>query len=201
MDNCPVCSVGKLDLSGSHRYCDKCGYVEFVVTAEYIEACAIIVSTLIANTRFTTEQGLLRTVATVIPQHLPQLESFMNKMLNGREVFLQKLVDTAKSHAINIQIGAERLNPVDAAKELQCSCGSKKFDMVSPSHAICVKCGANAIYEHDQGIYQPYFICSCGEWVFVDDDDQTNNTEAEGLVTCYSCQKGYMKNGDRFTSL
>lgn len=182
---CLNCKTGKLEVSGSHKYCDKCNHVEFVLTSDYVDACVVVLSELVSNTKFEDRKALGRTLLQHISDHLPMLERVLGTMIQGRAEFMASMMETVEDQAINLVLGGETLNEEEAEKTLTCRCGCEKFVINGPFELSCEDCGAPFFYNEDRGIYLPLFKCDCGSIRVAIDGS---------LGTCKECNAGYLYN-------
>ncbi len=180
MKSCPSCNTGKLELSGAHLYCNKCSYSQFVANNDYIDACAVVVGSLLSNTAFSNDRGVMEVVERYIYMHLPQLYSFMQSLAQGQQTFLKNFTEASKTQAINLQVGVHIHNKEEKARDLRCQCGSDTFNMVKVGELVCDHCDAKYEYDEDDGSYQPYFLCKCGQATYEEIDEP-------GLIACKGC--------------
>lgn len=189
MNNCPVCKTGELIPSGSHLYCSNCQFTLFHMTAYYIEASAVLMGTLISNTTFVDDEALGRVIARYMFEHLPQLHRFVGDIKNGMDEFMSTFIDNAKSQAINVVVGNTVTNEEPQNKKLKCKCGSDDFKRADTVADIwCVDCEAQYVFNQQTGLWEPYFLCQCGNVTYSIDEHYS----ITGMVFCSDCEIVYL---------
>ncbi|MNU34873.1 hypothetical protein D3C71_234590 [compost metagenome] len=183
---CPVCSA-PLKQSGTHLFCTRCNYIEFTVTADYMEAAKAFIGALVSNTVYPTAQHYGASVYALIEQHLPMLHSYFGRVVNGQQELFEKLAQEVIPHAINLQIGPDKHNIEELPQDLVCSCGCTEFTFskLGIGKLNCNNCDAGFQFKITENRFMPDFTCSvCG----------CNSKEEldEILSQCSNCKSAYM---------
>lgn len=164
MNKCPVCKTGNLTKSGSHLFCDKCNFSQFVLTDDYLSACVNLLAELVSNTKFPSHKEFGAALMYHIAMHLPRLDDWLATIVSGKTELLEQIYDGVVSAAVNLQIGGKTFNEQEARESLRCQCGHDDFELVKVSELHCKKCKAKYVYNQEEGIYEPYFLCEfCGQ--------------------------------------
>lgn len=171
MNKCPVCKTGNLVKSGAHLYCDKCSFSQFVLTDDYMNACINLLAELVSNTKFPGPKEFGSALMYYIAMHLPQLDDWLATVVSGKNELLEQIYDSVVAAAINLQIGEETFNEQEARESLRCQCGCDDFELVKVGELHCRGCNAKYVYNHEEGIYEPYFLCECGQAAYTTLDD------------------------------
>lgn len=191
MEQCYACKDGRLKKHGSFKYCSHCSYAEFVMTNDYVSSAAVMIGTLVSNTKFETAQGWIDTVSQLIQQHTPILANFtttmdQDSMVKFTMAFAAEVID----QAINLELPEEIMQAHGASKEpdinIDCQgCGSLEFiyDSNKPL-ATCRDCAVQHFIEATGNLI-PIFKCECSGIRFDEID--------ELLVQCSNCRQPYMK--------
>ena len=183
MKQCPVCKSGKVVQSGTHEYCNNCNYSQFMLTDNYIDSCVNVMATLTSNTRFASKEVYQNIVRQHIYKHLPVLSYWLNTLQHEAN-FIDRFCEDTMTQAINLVIDQEVINE-EKNNDLVCQCGCSSFNLVTQRELTCVDCGALFEYDEAQGIYVPYFLCSCGNVKYEEID-------LSGLCECTQCQTAYI---------
>lgn len=186
MTKCALCKTGKVTSSGSHDFCDNCGYSAFKVTDDYIHVCSNLLATLCSNTKFVMKEDYEAILERYIYMHLPRLYNWLETIATGRQRALADIAEVVQQSAVNLQIGHDINNPQEAANDLACQCGSDDFAIQTAAMIVCMNCTAVYKYDKDRGIYYPEFLCSC-KWASYEEIDSRS-----GLVACNNCSKAYV---------
>ena len=163
MNKCPVCKTGNLVKSGAHLYCDKCSFSQFVLTDDYLQACIHLLAELVSNTKFPGPKEFGSALMYHIAMHLPRLDDWLATIVSGKTELLEQIYNGVIAAAINLQIGEEAFNEQEARESLRCQCGCYDFELVKVGELYCRGCKAKYVYNHEEGIYEPYFLCECGQ--------------------------------------
>ncbi|MNB67560.1 hypothetical protein D3C87_1016840 [compost metagenome] len=183
---CPICNTATKQ-SGAHTFCTQCNFIQFTVTNDYMEASKAFIGTLVSNTYYPTAQAFGSSVYGLITQHLPMLESYFDRIVNGQQELLEKFAMDVMPHAINLHIGPEKHNIEELPQDLVCSCGCTEFtfDKLSIGKLKCNNCEAKFKFNIEHNRFIPEFTCSiCG----------CNSEEPldEVLSQCSNCKSAYM---------
>lgn len=162
-NRCPLCEKGQLTRSGAHDYCSDCVYTGFNITEDYKHACNNVLATLCSNTKFGSQSDYEGLLERHMFMHMPRYYNWLESVTTGRMRMLSKIAEEVKQSAINLQIGHDINNPEEAANDLVCQCGSNAFKTyLLPSRLVCESCDALYVYNENEGIYMPEFLCRCG---------------------------------------
>ena len=185
MNKCPVCITGSMVLSGAHKFCSNCGFVKFEVNDDYIEASAKFLASLVSNTRFYRPDAYYNILEEHVEKHLPQLQAWLSSIANGHSELMQRIADTAKSHAINLVIDEEVHGYEEESNDIVCPCGKDEFQFTSVGRLVAKCCQTNYRFDTESNQYEPEFICDCSslQYDFVDESN---------LVICSACQDRYV---------
>jgi len=183
---CPICAA-KLHQSGAHLFCTQCAYIEFTVTADYLEAAKAFIGALVSNTVYPTAQNYGASVYALVEQHLPMLESYFGRIVNGQQELFEKFSTDVIPHAVNLQIGPEKHNEEEIPQDLTCSCGCTEFtfDKLSIGKLKCNDCEAKFKFNTDSNRFEAEFVCDvCGSC--------SQEVIDEVLSQCASCKSAYI---------
>jgi hypothetical protein len=196
MTSCPICIVGAVHVIGSHEYCEKCNFIRFAFTDDYLVACGSVLAVLVSNTKFKEYKSYKTTLMQLISTHLPMMMNWLDTMAEGQKEFLHNLAEGVQQNAINLQI-EDVVHNEEKTDDLVCQCGApeSRFKLNTVGELVCQNCTAIYKYSLTSNRYEPHFLCECGDASYED--------HGGGLVSCLGCRTGYTYNkvDDTFTRL
>ncbi|MNB86393.1 hypothetical protein D3C75_333360 [compost metagenome] len=123
----------------------------------------------------------------LVDQHLPMLQAYVNRIVNGQDKLFERFTQDILPHAINLQIGPDTHNEEELPQDLVCSCGCEDFtfDKLSIGKISCNNCQAKFVFDHNANRFMPTFICeACG--------CNTEDKIDEIISKCANCDAGYV---------